>query len=345
MASKVQTSDNQEINEISVYFLNRISLFLLLPMSIAPFIGLHLYTYGIWMSFCLMAVGLIQLLCIIPLSIQSRFGKPIAFDLKFIKTDEILEYAKKEKKIHVFVLICSIIIGLLDLFPLLCMFNLIPGYEYEGGIVVTLLSIILCVLIPIFVPVAFDGTEEKCIMQRYSYYKLFGTTSEEYLEKERKKEERRKENRKKQHKIWYGDDHIELGCGFIINDTTKKIYYNYKEYSFDDILDFSVQDNSVTENYGSVLTSSTDTKSMLGRAAIGGVLAGGAGAVVGGATAKRTTISSGSQSKIIHDFSVIITVNNIKSPNITIHIGNDEVVLNKIVSTLTVILHQKENRQ
>ena len=86
MASKVQTSDNQEINEISVYFLNRISLFLLLPMSIAPFIGLHLYTYGIWMSFCLMAVGLIQLLCIIPLSIQSRFGKPIAFDLKFINS-------------------------------------------------------------------------------------------------------------------------------------------------------------------------------------------------------------------------------------------------------------------
>ena len=82
---------------------------------------------------------------------------------------------------------------------------------------------------------------------------------------------------------------------------------------------------------------------MLGRAAIGGILAGGTGAVVGGATAKRTTLSSGSQSKVIHDFSVIITVNNIKSPNISIHIGNDEVALNKIVSTLTVILHQKDN--
>ena len=78
---------------------------------------------------------------------------------------------------------------------------------------------------------------------------------------------------------------------------------------------------------------------MIGRAAVGGVLFGGAGAVIGGATAKRDIYNSCSSSSVNHDYSVIITVNNITHPNETVKLGDDEETLNKITSTLTVILH------
>ena len=66
---------------------------------------------------------------------------------------------------------------------------------------------------------------------------------------------------------------------------------------------------------------------------------GGAGAVIGGVTAKKDIRNSGYSSTVLHDYSVVITVNNIYSPNEIVNVGRDEHVLNRLVSTLTVILH------
>ena len=148
-------------------------------------------------------------------------------------------------------------------------------------------------------------------------------------------EERKQENKKN----IFGEGFLELGRDVVINDKTKKIFINSKEYGFNDILGYSVQDNSVTIHSESTSTARTNTGSMIGRTAIGGVMLGGAGAVIGGVTAKKDIRNSGYSSTVLHDYSVVITVNNIYSPNEIVNVGRDEHVLNRLVSTLTVILH------
>jgi len=338
---------NERLTEVQIF--NRKKLWFLIPMFLAPIVGCYYFPtgskyspYDLISTFCVLLVGVVQFFSLAPVSNSNESKNYRSYITKRIKVGEINAYAKKERKLISIIMVIAIIIGLMDMFPLYYKLGIV-GNGGKVFFIDILLSIILGFLCTLVIAIIVTGNDVAGIIARHSYYKSTGTALDVQSEDDRLKEERRKKVIKEEHKKRYGEDHIKVACGLIINDTTKKMYYNYREYSFYDILDFSVQDNSVTENYGSVLTSSTDTKSMLGRAAIGGVLAGGAGAVVGGATAKRTTLSSGSQSKVIHDFSVIITVNNIKSPNITIHIGNDEIALNKIVSTLTVILHQKEN--
>ena len=188
------------------------------------------------------------------------------------------------------------------------------------------------------------------IIENQQLYKNTGQTQEdvseekwqrfrETVEQERQAKIQEKEQKKKLREDAFGVGFIELGYGVVINDKTNKIFINSNEYNFDDILEFSVQDNSVTIHTGSTSTAKTNTRSMIGRAAVGGVLFGGAGAVIGGATAKRDIYNSGSSSSVNHDYSVIITVNNITHPNETVKLGDDEETLNKITSTLTIILH------
>ena len=70
---------------------------------------------------------------------------------------------------------------------------------------------------------------------------------------------------------------------------------------------------------------------------------GNVGAVIGGATASKKIEHSGSQSTVFHDYSVLVTVNNITSPTEIIRLGEDETTLNRIVSTLTVILNRNND--
>ena len=56
---------------------------------------------------------------------------------------------------------------------------------------------------------------------------------------------------------------------------------------------------------------------------------------------KEDIQNSGYSSTVLHDYSVVITVNNITSPNEIVKVGNDGETLSKITSTLTVILHNK----
>ncbi|MFR9496232.1 MAG: hypothetical protein SNG69_02205 [Rikenellaceae bacterium] len=128
----------------------------------------------------------------------------------------------------------------------------------------------------------------------------------------------------------------------MIFDTTSTILILKKAFSYRDILNCTVADNSTTTQSSSTLTSNTttDTGSMLGRAIIGGVLTGGVGAVVGAATAKKKTTTSSPQVNIVvkHDYTIQINVNSITEPLIKIHIGANEEKVNEIVSVLNVII-------
>ena len=175
-------------------------------------------------------------------------------------------------------------------------------------------------------------------------FKAFDETGKtlEQQSEERTKESNRRAMVEMQQKInKYGVGYVALGHEIYANEKSQKLYIKSKEIDFKDILDFYVQDNAVTIHSASISTAKTNTGSMFGRALVGGALFGDAGAIIGGSTAKKTIEHSGSQSRIVHDYKVVITVNSISSPNVTIRIGDDEKTLNNIVSTLTIILNRK----
>lgn len=332
---------NQVTKRTKVELINRKRLWLLLPLLLAPFLGLFLYSLtGWWMSICLILVGFVQFMTVF---MYMGIGDDILSDkshiTETIRVNELDAYTEREisltRKLQVF----TIITGILDLFPFVCQFHWIPDYHfyYEGGIIVTILSLALC---GIFIWSAYEIRNPR-IKEHQHLYKRTGKTKEEKLEEEmlhlKQVEERKQENKKNK----FGEGFIELGRDVVINDKTKKIFINSKEYGFNDILGYSVQDNSVTIHSESTSTAKTNTGSMIGRAAVGGVLLGGAGAVIGGATAKKDIQNSGFSSTVLHDYSVVITVNNITSPNEIVKVGNNGETLNRITSTLTVILHNK----
>lgn len=330
----------------TIKLINRKRLWFLIPLFLAPFLGLFLYSkYNWWMSICLIIVGLIQVITIMVFNGDDT-RHDTSFTYKTININELDEYAKTENKLTRKLQITAIIVGILNLFPFFCQFHIIPRCYYEGGIIVSFISLILCGLC-LWCAYKIRNSQ---IIESQQLYKSTGQTQEDVLEEkwqrfrktleqERQAKKQEKEQKKKQKEETFGVGFIEIGHGVVINDKTNKIFINSHEYNFDDILDFSVQDNSVTIHTGSTSTAKTNTGSMIGRAAVGGVLLGGAGAVIGGATAKRDIYNSGSSSSVYHDYSVIITVNNITSPNEIVKVGNDGETLNKITSTLTVILH------
>ena len=129
-----------------------------------------------------------------------------------------------------------------------------------------------------------------------------------------------------------------------------------KEYQFSDIIDCSLEDDFsdetsfVVRKNPSVETSKTNTTNMLGRAAIGGIVAGTTGAIIGGVTSKRETIIEHGHEEvvqnrqIIHNYTINITVKDINNPIITLNIGNDTKKKNEIMALFKVIMASTEQQ-
>lgn len=96
------------------------------------------------------------------------------------------------------------------------------------------------------------------------------------------------------------------------------------EHSFDNILDFSVNDS---QSY----RVSTSSSSMIGRGLVGGILLGGAGAVVGANTASKNVTSD------ITTYKIFITTNKLADPVIEYQ-TTDETTANKLISVLKIII-------
>jgi hypothetical protein len=133
----------------------------------------------------------------------------------------------------------------------------------------------------------------------------------------------------------------------------KYVVIAQKEFSFSDILDCTVNDDIIeretvhTYRGTSIATSKADTGSMVGRAIVGGVLLGGAGAVIGGSTAKRNTViehgtdTSVHNKEIEHNYKVAITVKDIANPIIYLNVGSNAKLKDEIVSLMKVIMSMK----
>ena len=127
-----------------------------------------------------------------------------------------------------------------------------------------------------------------------------------------------------------------------IFESSFKIIIQKKVLCFADIIAFELKDDEQIIYKSSISTSKSSalTGSMIGRAVVGGVLLGGVGAVVGGATANKntTTINTPQQASVTHKYKVHIIVNSISERQIVLNLGKNEEAANEIVAVLSVIL-------
>ena len=80
---------------------------------------------------------------------------------------------------------------------------------------------------------------------------------------------------------------------------------------------------------------------MVGRAIVGGILTGGVGAIIGGATAKKESTVTPTEIRTIHIYNLLVTTNNISNPLITIPFFENASLVQKCMATLKAIIHNK----
>ena len=137
-------------------------------------------------------------------------------------------------------------------------------------------------------------------------------------------------------------EELNLEKEIIAFGDTNRIWLLGKDLSMKDILSCTFSDNSRVEKGKVSYETKTSTGNMAKRAVVGGVLTGGVGAVVGGATAKKETTVKQENDKVIHDYTVIININSLSEPIIRIPLGKDGAKVNEIVGLMNVIINRNK---
>lgn len=175
-------------------------------------------------------------------------------------------------------------------------------------------------------------------------YQLVNSSKEEEIKKQKEIEDQeRNKNKLEELKSTFNAPitkviNYDIQKYVFISEEKSLIMLNEHIYHFKEILDFTLSDNSVVVFTPTTSKTTTNTGSMLGRAIVGGVLTGGVGAVIGGATASQTTQTSEGTSHTKHDYTLVITVNNLSNPVENIHIGSSENYAREISSILSIIV-------
>lgn len=135
------------------------------------------------------------------------------------------------------------------------------------------------------------------------------------------------------------DDGTNQYGDILVFQQYKKIIIGKKEYDFQDILNcyhYDENERNVTINQ----TTKTKTGSMLGRAALGALTFGAAGAVVGAVTANKESTSTVDSSHI-GSFIVTIGIKSIEEPTITLRFGSDKSKAEEVYALIQAIIAMK----
>lgn len=128
-----------------------------------------------------------------------------------------------------------------------------------------------------------------------------------------------------------------LSEDIVVFSSQKIVYMRGKKYNFSDIVDCKITDNGYTYKKPSKITTKTDGSDVVARSLVGDVIAGPAGAIIGGSSAeKHSTITHGKEITV-HDFVVKIIVNDFSNPEISVNIGRDHDKLDELCNIITLI--------
>lgn len=137
----------------------------------------------------------------------------------------------------------------------------------------------------------------------------------------------------------YNDDFIMNYDEIFVFEKPKKIIFGKKECDFADILSCSMYDENHKDIPPTQVTR-TNTGSMLGRAAVGGLTLGVAGAVVGAMTAKTESTSS-VDSSYISSYVVKIGMKSIEKPTMILKYGSDKTKAEEVYALVQAIIAMK----
>jgi len=138
----------------------------------------------------------------------------------------------------------------------------------------------------------------------------------------------------------YDDEFIRHYDDILVFEKPKKIWFGKTEYNFDDILSCSLYDEN-KKDVPPVQVTRTKTGSMLGRAAIGGLTLGVAGAVVGAMTAKTESKSSFDSLDHIASYIIKVGIKSIENPTITLRFGGDKNEAENVYAVMQAIIAMK----
>lgn len=138
----------------------------------------------------------------------------------------------------------------------------------------------------------------------------------------------------------YDNDFILHYDDILIFEQAKKVVFGKTEYSFSDILSCSMYDENQKDAPIAHVTR-TKTGSMLGRAAIGGLTLGVAGAVVGAITATKETQNSAAHADFVPSYVVKICVKSIENPIINLHLYTDKEKADTLYAVMQTIIAMK----
>ena len=136
-------------------------------------------------------------------------------------------------------------------------------------------------------------------------------------------------------------DLFNMNNELIVFDKAKILWLCGHEISIDDIISFVIDDESVIQKGQITAVTSTNTGSMAGRSITGALLGGEAGAIIGGATAKKETVFKHENDKIIHDYALIVNIRDINNPMLLIKIGRNKNKAMEINALMQVIMTMK----
>ena len=133
---------------------------------------------------------------------------------------------------------------------------------------------------------------------------------------------------------WWFDESTNL---IRVYGDSKIIVIKDDAMSFSDIIGVDYIDKA--QDAVRFSTTKTDNGSMVGRAIVGGIVAGGLGAAVGAATANEQTIYN---ENIGHEYVVLINTKNLSKPLIELRISNNISQVNEVVATINAVISQNK---
>ena len=136
-------------------------------------------------------------------------------------------------------------------------------------------------------------------------------------------------------------EQYNLNKEIIAFEESKRIWICGNDFPMKSILSCTFTDNQNVVKGQITSTTKTNTGNMVKRAVVGDVLLGGAGAIIGGSTASKSTISTQENDKVIHDYTIILNVDSLAEPIIRVHIGSDGKLVNEIVGLMNVIIKRR----
>lgn len=137
---------------------------------------------------------------------------------------------------------------------------------------------------------------------------------------------------------------VNLDREILVFGNSNRIWLLGKDLLMSDIISCDVNDEAMIIKGQIVSSTKTNTGSAVQRAAVGGLLLGGVGAIIGGNTAKKETITQVDNDKLIHNYTILININNLSTPIIKINLGQDDETVNNIMGLMNVIVNRNSTK-